>query len=59
MINSYKENGHGAEYLSPFTLTVIRLAAAIFVDNTNLFFSCTQGMLDKDVVAMVQEGIND
>ena len=41
MIKSYKENGHGAEYLSPITLGVIKLAAAMFVDDTNLFFSGT------------------
>ena len=39
MINSYKEGDNGAEYLSPMTLAPIKLAAAMFVDNTDLFFS--------------------
>ena len=37
MINSYKEGCNGAEYLSPMTLTIIKLAPAMFVDNTDLF----------------------
>ena len=59
MINSYKEDGHGAEYLSPITLQTIRLAAAMFVDDTDLFFSGERGMTDEDFLSMVQEGIND
>ena len=59
MINSYKENGHRAEYLSPVTLTVIRLAAAMFIDDTNFYFSGIQGMPNEDFLATVQEGIND
>ena len=59
MINSYKENGHGVEYLSPITLQTIKLAAAMFVDDTDLFFSGERGTSDEDFLAMVQEGIND
>jgi hypothetical protein len=59
MINSYKENGYGAEYLSPITLQTIKLAAAMFVDDTDLFFSGERGMTDEDFLSMVQEGIND
>ena len=31
MINSYKEGGNGAEYLSPMTLSTIKPAAAIII----------------------------
>ena len=53
MINSYKEEGNGAEYLSPMTLTVIKLAAAMFVDNTDLFFSDKSNATDEKFLAMV------
>ena len=59
MINSYKEQGHGAEYLSPITLQTIKLAAAMFVDDTDHFFSGERGMTDEDFLDMVQQGIND
>ena len=59
MVNSYKEKGNGAEYLSPMTLTVIKLAAAMFVDDTDLFFSGKTNVTDEEFLAMVQGGIND
>ena len=59
MINSYKDAGHGAEYLSPISLNTIKLAAAMFVDDTDLFFSGERGMIEEDFLTMVQEGIND
>ena len=59
MINSYKEEGNGAEYLSPMTLTTIKLAAANFVDDTDLFFSGKTDVPDEEFLAMVQEGIDD
>ena len=58
MINSYKEGGHGAKYLSPITLAIIKLAAAMFVDDTDLFFSGTIGVPEEEFLAMVQKGIN-
>lgn len=54
MINSYRENEHRVEYLPPITLTVIKLVAVMFVNDTGLFFSGTQGMTDEDFLAMVQ-----
>lgn len=59
MINSYKEQGHGATYVSPITLASIRLAAAMFVDDTDLFFSGSRGMSEEEFLNMVQEGINE
>ena len=59
MINSYKEGGHGAEYLSLITLATIKLAAAMFVDYTDLFFSGARGDQNEEFLAMAQEGIND
>merc|ERR1711933_21608 len=35
MINSYREGSNGAEYLSPMTLIIMKLAAAVFVDDTD------------------------
>ena len=59
MISSYKEQGHGATYLSPITLVMIKLAAAMFVDDTDLFFSGSRDMLEEEFLNMVQEGINE
>ena len=59
MINSYKEEGHGAECLSPITLATIKLAVAMFVNDRDLFFSGTYGVPDEEFLAMVQEGINE
>ena len=58
MINNYKEGGNGAEYLSPITLATIKLAAAMFVDNADLFFSGKTGVPEDNFLAMVQEHIN-
>ena len=59
MINSYKEQGHGATYLSPITLASIKLAAAMFVDDTDLFFSGSRDRSEEEFLNMVQEGINE
>ena len=59
MINSYKEEGNGAEYLSPITLTTIKLATAMFVDDTYLCFSRKTDVSDEEFLTMVQQGIND
>ena len=59
MINSYKEGGNGAEYLSPITLATIKLAAAMFIDDTDLLFSGKTRESEGDFLAMVQKGIDE
>ena len=57
MINSYKEGGHGAEYLSPITLATIKLAAAMFVDDTDLLFGGKTRQSEGDFLPMIQKDI--
>ena len=38
MINSYKSLGHGVQYVSPVTGTILALAAILYVDDTDLLF---------------------
>ena len=60
MINSYKEMGHGIQFISPVTGMLFFFAAILYVDDTDLLFRADgPEMSDAEFFAKIQRGLSD
>ena len=60
MINAYKDFGHGVQFISPVTGTVLFFAAVLYVDDTDLLLRAdTPECTDEEFFGKIQRAVRD